>query len=315
MRIPTSTIVMGLVTCIPFALAIRQGTPNRHADDDDEVDAEMAMARDAQMRADMAARKAHAEEAKAEELHRLYGAEPATPGLLFGGIELGMPEITPTQERNLHTFAAGTVTTQLGDTGLEAIRVRLHDDCDTLETKLTDTWGPGTTTPSGTVWLNPAKHSRARIHSCSLIFDQYATVEEWIAKSDKSIVPLWAIGQPAEKLTDALTRPPGDAKASRFPWTAVGVGIGSDVTHLSAEIDHGRIAGINAIVSAEAPTITAVRDQLVSLFGEPRPPKAPDPDDVAGETTTRWDGKLPILLETTDNGFALSVGSSAKRAK
>src|SRR5262245_15662579 len=162
MRIPTSTIVMGLVTCVPFALAIRQGAPSHHTDDDDEVDAEMAMARDAQMRADVAATKARAAEARAEELHRLYGAEPATLGLLFGGIELGTPEVTPTQERNVRTFVGGTIELQTDDSGLYAIRIRLHDDCDTLDTKLGDTWGPGHTTPNGgTVWINPAKHSRA----------------------------------------------------------------------------------------------------------------------------------------------------------
>jgi hypothetical protein len=300
MRIPTSTIVMGLVTCVPFALAIHAGTGNRHHDEPEEEDAEMVLAREAQMRADEAAQQRRAAESRAEEIHRLYGTEPATPGLLFGGIHLGTPEVTPTQERNVHTFEGGSIALQTDDTGLYQISITLHADCDVLERKLADSWGPSQRTENGVVWLNPATHTRALFHSspeCELFYDQYATADEWINKDDASIVPLWALGQPAEKLTDALTLPPSAAKRAQLTWIARGIGTSGERTHLTAKFENGKVAGLTASSAATSSISTQVYDQLVALYGEPK--------DCDG---TCWPaGKFRISLAGSEHVFTVTI--------
>ena len=311
MRIPTSTIVMGLVTCVPFALAIHAGTGNRHPDEPEEEEAEMALAHEAQMRADEAARQRQAAESRAEDIHRLYGTEPATPGLLFGGIHLGAPEVTPAQERNVRTFEGGSIALQTDDTGLYQISISLHADCDVLERKLKESWGPGTRTEGGMVWLDPATHTRALFHSspeCELLYDQYATADEWISKEDSSIVPLWALGQPAEKLTDALTLPPSAAKKAQLTWIARGVGATGERTHLTATFAGGKVVGL--VATAAAANRHAVHEQMVALFDEPKSPAAAD--DVY-DGVEQWDGKPPVRFAMTDSGLTLSIGAPAKK--
>jgi len=302
MRIPTSTIVMGLVTCVPFAFAIRAGTGSYHRDEPEEEDAEMILAREAQMRAEEQAQLRRAASQRAEEIHRLYGTEPATPGLLFGGIHLGAPEVTPTQERNVRTFEGGSIALQTDDTGLYQISITLHADCDVLEKRLNDSWGPGSRTDTGMVWLNPATHTRALFHSspeCELIYDQYATADEWITKDPASIVPLWALGQPAEKLTDALTLPPSEAKRAEIAWNARGVGMAAaEHTHLTATVENGKVAALSAAVNAPPSVSRTVYDQLVALYGEPK--------GTCGDAC--WPaGKYHVVLDAANHDFKLTI--------
>jgi hypothetical protein len=297
MRIPTSTIVMGLVTCVPFALAIRAGSGTTHHADDEEEDAEIVLAREAQMRAEEAAQRKRASDARAEEIHRLYGTEPATPGLLFGGIHLGAPEVTPVQERNVRTFEGGTIALQTDDSGLYQIAISLHEGCDILEQKLTDTWGPGTSTTNGAVWLNAATHTRALFHAspeCELFYDRFVTAEEWISKVDTSVVPLWAMGQPAEKLTDALTLPASEAKRGQITWTGPVIGAYGEHTHVTATFEGSKVTGLRATASPSS--ATAVFDQLAALYGEPK----------CGDSC--WNaGKYRVTTELTERELTVSI--------
>lgn len=300
MRIPTSTIVMGLVVCVPFALAIRAGTGSRHHAEPEEDDAELILAREAQMRAEEEAQRRRAADAAAEDIHRLYATQPATPGLLFGGIHLGAPEVTPAQERAVRTFERGTIALQTDDSGLYQISISLHDGCDVLERKLNDTWGPGVATATGLVWLNPGTHTRAVFHGtpdCELVYDRFVTADDWISKADTSVVPLWALGQPAEKLTDALTLPASEAKRPQITWSGPAIGSVGERTRITATFENGKVVGLSAVATASL-SASGVEEQLVALYGEPK-----------GNCGDRcWPaGKFHVALSESEPGFTVTI--------
>jgi hypothetical protein len=132
---------------------------------------------------------------------------------------------------------------------------------------------------------------------CELIYDQYATADEWINKEDSSIVPLWALGQPAEKLTDALTLPPSEAKRPQITWLARGIGARGERTHLTATLENGKVAGLTASCTAPPEVPSAVYDQLAALYGEPK---------ACGNTC--WAaGKFHVSLVNVDHDFTVTI--------
>src|SRR5690348_1005184 len=101
MRIPTSVIVMSVVTAVPFGLGIRDTLDKKDSHADDELgvldfsgkrsarERERALEEyQAEMQREAAEREARAK-AKLAKLDELYGAKPAQMGALLDGITLG----------------------------------------------------------------------------------------------------------------------------------------------------------------------------------------------------------------------------------
>ncbi len=132
MRLSTSTIVMPLLICVPFGLAIRDTLKSRSANGEHDEGNELRARHGDEAEQARAAADQEAAEAKEREdnarlsssLRDLYGPEPASLGTLFAGVELGMTEVPSELERRLGKFAEAAhidaaahleVTTNFGD--------------------------------------------------------------------------------------------------------------------------------------------------------------------------------------------------------
>src|SRR5258706_9305274 len=100
MRIPNSTIVMGLVTCVPFGLAIRDTV--LHKDLSSRFDELSSYASSVEREQEYETRMAREESERTEReavnkfkidaaRKALFGAEPAHLGVMFSGVALGIP--------------------------------------------------------------------------------------------------------------------------------------------------------------------------------------------------------------------------------
>src|SRR5438046_9165992 len=104
MRVPPSVIVMGVLTAVPFALAIRAATKDsgkHHAHDDYDEDVRLDLddlndsesARRAAVEAEMQEQRQKLEnDTKRDRIEqRVVGEEPPSLGALFEGFALGPP--------------------------------------------------------------------------------------------------------------------------------------------------------------------------------------------------------------------------------
>src|SRR5690349_15620291 len=167
MRIPTSTIVMSLVVCVPFGLAIRDTVKKKDVVEDQRWDSE------AELQSELAAQQKADEDAKIRARAaraKLFGA-PATLA--------GEPEST-------------------GDYSVDAdhdgVRVHFYD-CDGVAEQLAVAWGPGDT------WLSADQKHQAWFESdmCTLTVRPYVDATAWVAA-----IPFDAIGRPAAELEAKL---------------------------------------------------------------------------------------------------------------
>ena len=322
--VATSTIVMGLLTCVPFGLAIRDtvtgdngGSGARAAYDDETYDDhESSAAFEARMRAleEAEAEEERLEEAaraeRAQQLVSLYGAEPASLGPAFAGIRLGVNEAELDGAALAGLYRTGRSTGTKID--LEAVTGIVHrividpalgaseDDeealCEALDQRLRTAWGEGTERDERRQWAHPLSGQRATLitdPSCRYVVERYAPVTAWLGKDKAAVVPVWAIGQPAQRLLDVLgDRAQVDDDA--IMWRGPGLDGGLGDTTLTAYTERGKVVTLEA-GSDGVPS--ALARQLTTTYGEPV-----DADDEVA----RWKGKPPISLQVA-GGYSVFV--------
>lgn len=330
MRIPRSTIVMAVLTCIPFGFAIRDYVNGKdklgfkdddgYSYDDDDNDAAYES-----YRAEVAAREEayEREEARQEErkaqfvaaFDKLLGDSPATLGPAFGSIkpgitdtQLGKADETTTALRKLAREHNLMIAYDDSDGILHDVTITPTDDgrlsCDTLRDYLDEKWSDDRfRAASATVWIDRAGGGRAELvaeYGCSLTFRRAVPVAEWIANKG-GVVPVEAIGQPTAKLVKSLEPQRLDLSDAEYElaWTGPGLGIGTGGTDLKAHIARGKVVALTARTSISAD----MKDDLVKHL-----------DRVFGRSTEDDDGnnvwkKPRMILVSGYDSFELTIGT------
>jgi hypothetical protein len=318
MRLPTSTIVMAVATCGLFGMAIRATltatAPPAGEFYDDEVDAETGALeqRETAQRAKAEEELARVQE-REKEKHRkvraeLYGAEPATLGPAFAGIQLGMPEVAITESisSRLETLeeTARIDLTLAREQILSSVAIEEQgDDACELGDKLRKTWGAGTVTDVQRLWVNPVTKTRASIglelYDCNLTIELYATPQEWISNAKTSLVPVGSLGVSVAKL-QATIGVPTLVEDDVVRWSTRGVGIGAGETRFRAYLAKGKVVEITATASTTTATYEDIVAQLTGIYGKP----------VASDDGLRWRSR-PVIQLDDDDGVGVRVRVTA----
>lgn len=325
MRIPSSVVVMSLLTAVPFGLGIKDTLQHKQSSIDEDDDAFDFGGNRARVRATQRRYAEYEREAAQEALERtkrreertakldtLYGKQPASLGSLFDGIHLGagagsfQPETA--RERIYDATRDGFLnvvfdvdTTQLRGLSVEIGTVDYSEStdetCEKLRDKLTAAWG----TTAGSTWLDPSTHQRATVDSayCALRFDRYLEPTDWLAS-----VHMEAIGMKADKLVE-LAGPTAEVQEDMISWQVPGVGFGSKSTTVEAYLENGKVVTIAAITDGDFDTIAAIRDAISA-----KRKADPTTDEDTGAWT--WKGKVPVTLDNTRVArFQLTVGKGS----
>lgn len=321
MALPTSTIVMALVTCVPFGLAIRDtvkggDAKGRHGGDYEDYAELERESRHELERIERQERFERAErEARAKQWKKLYGVNVASFGGAFDGLWWDMPErqIHRAIGGSLGRFerAAGVEIELTNEPHLLAIEVRANtpdydedqERCAGLLNDLEAAWGEGAVDPEWdtVTWFNAELRTRATFRqrdACVLRFEQAVSIEAWLDKSPASVVPVWAVGEPVERLQQALGER-ATLEDDVLSWKGPGLGTGTTVTHLTAVIEKGKVRVLSVIAGGIAETTASVRAHLTSMYGAPR-----ETDDAF-----EWKKKPPIRLGGEDDGVELTIGT------
>ena len=325
MALPTSTIVMAVLTCIPFGLAIRDtvtGKTTAHRDVDDDSDdseseynAEYAAA-EARREAEEAA-TARLDQVRQEQLRTarrtLFGAEVATLGTGFRSITLGMPEADLRSEEITALEIAASVDVDLltydkvAWIAIKPQRSATGDEsselCSTLGEELQDAWGRGQTDDSERrYWVNAATGTRASLDSedCELRFERFVAPTAWVTKTRTSIVPIWLVGQSIAKLRQHLAgRTEFEDADTSARWLGLGVGAGSGEARFEAFLAKGKVVALTASADTLDATYEEVIAQLTALYGRP----------LEDDDGTYWKSRPMIRIDTHDGaGVAITVG-------
>lgn len=294
MALPTSTIVLGLLTAVPFGLAIKDtisgtGTRGSASSDDDEL-----VENDPDAEHDYERYQREREEAEAKARAALDGAidrliPSGTAGRLgLAGYEIGAaapPSETPDRDvlervTRMRLASGRSATGALDKLTLTfPAYVDEQSVCLTLSKRLANAWGDGEHThamgEARTHFVSEtAPHTRVTFvepdegERCQLVAEPAIAPAAFLTKAETSTVPLWAVGKPAKLLVDKL----GDtafSDATQIRWTTAGVGAGLGGTELYARIVKGKIVTLAVKFQASASTIRAVAEQLVADLGEP----------------------------------------------
>lgn len=300
MRIPTSLIVMSVVTAIPFGLAIRDTASGggrrltkaeREAAEQQAAEAAYrAKMEDEELQADREARERR--DAALARLPTVFGSERATIGTVFEKLRLGE---TPDSYDELEDFATDNmmrldVQTD-EDEHVSRVSVTLGGDdsvCDALRAKLIAAWGP----PTNSVWLAADGMQRARLSGCELSVEPTLPPAQWLAAVD-------LYGRPEAALEEAPLRYDSDLGSHfRVP----GLGFGSGRTVVTAATDRGKVAWIYAELSTDFDTSVALRE-VISARMKTRPVR----DDETGDDV--WEkaptARLHVNAETSEAWFSI----------
>jgi hypothetical protein len=316
MRIPRSVIVMTLLTSVPFALAIRAAVKDkaRHAADDDDSDDLSEYGREeaklAEVRAEEERAKVESESQRRRVMHQLLGDEPATLGSLFDGVQLGAPAgaFQPESVRTALRDAAEVVSVDwdVDAARLNGLTIRLKGEdygCGLKDAVVA--WGG-----DGQMWQNPRTHQRAMLENveCALKFERYAEPEQWLDKSDASIVPMSAVGQPAAKLHARVLDKMDDGSdgEDEFGWHDIGLAGEQGTTTLFANTKGGKVVAITATFRGRV-AFDALVERITKLTGV-KPTRAADGDDDYGGPRVTWKSKPPITLHGGDTAV-ITIGT------
>ena len=159
MRIPTSVIVMSLLTAVPFGLGLRDTLTRKDVASDDAVSRDEAIAEYERELAREAEAREQQNRKRVERLDSLIGETPAHMGSLFDGIVLGADagSFQPVSARGRIERASedGFITVAFSADAIALRSVSVQgsdaDDCESLRDKLT-VWGPS----QGGAWSAPA---------------------------------------------------------------------------------------------------------------------------------------------------------------
>jgi hypothetical protein len=325
MRIPTSVIVMSVVTAVPFGLGIRDTLKKKDVsaeefDGDDSGRSRYGQRSreleeyEAEMRREQLEREAKSRE-KLAQLDQLIGDRPAQMGSLFDGITLGagagsfQPENVRRRIENATRDGFMLVTFDADAATLNGVTVNIYSDyqtedaCEKMAEKLGDAWGKSPTMS----WLDKPAHQRATFDTvdCKLTFERYLEPAEWVAQ-----LPLNAVGMSADKFSETLG-PAADYEEDRIYWNIPGITFGHGVTKLEAYATKGKIVGFKATVSSDFDSTVAVRDALsAKLKAEPKKASGGDEyDDYSDANIWQWKRRVPVSLEQLDTDrFSVAVG-------
>lgn len=274
MRVPPSMIVMGLLTAIPFGIAIKQTmhkSPDADRELEESIDPDLARERRSMERAAEYEKQYEAErqaqeveKAKARAQHKqLIGREPATLGPALSMFQWGK------RSDDAPSIGGVTVTPTYAVNGLVSLSVRFFEDCNNFATDIDTTWGAPVGDGLKETWAKDGVHATFDSGGCTLSFDKTATAEQWIAHGDASLVPIDWAGKSSNiikaKLGDGV-----DADETQAQWFQAGVEGSSGATNVNAIIEGNRITSITAAVTADSATRAAITAQLTKLFGAPK---------------------------------------------
>lgn len=313
-------IVMGVITAIPFGLAIRQTmhkAPEADRELEESLDPDLRYEREAKRNAirweeERAAREAAEAKEKQEYLavqRTVFGTSPATLGTLFDGVAFGAPTASylPDSARERIDRAREQhvrVDFELGLTGLAGVQIGLGGyghDCAAFDEALRTAWGQSTSGDADHgVWFADGRRARFDVPRCKLSIERTASADSWIGHGD-AIVPLDYIGKPAKaliaKLGDTV-----DADETMMTWQQIGVGNGgTGLTTLTATIENGKIVTITAHAEIDIATRSDVEERLTKLFGAPK-------EYPESGADLRWSGRPPVEVSTTPTTLELRAG-------
>jgi hypothetical protein len=291
MRIPTSVIVMSLVTAAPFALAVRDTLhpqPKHHAYDDDEIDVEAESARyEAEMQREQEEERAEAAR-KRVVLQGLLG-EKGKLGPYVDNLTLGATreQIEALNDR----IASATDLVYIGadyDVHDQATSLQVvFTDCSALRDAVRTEWG------EANQWLDSASHVKTTFedgYDCSLSLHRYVEIEQFLDKTLTASIPLAALGKPTAKL-------PLDGDLA---MTTPGLETTADVMVRATAGDHGEVIGLGAVFAADVEADAPIRARLDKLLGK----GTQDPD--TGEW--QWKGKIPVHYSYSDAHVYIDIG-------
>lgn len=258
-----SLIVMPVLVCVPFGLAIRETmtrvTPEETAEGirarnviRDEVDVLHTVQRRSEW---------------TESLHQLYGAKPAQLGPMFDGITLGMPYGAVDESRFKKTNDVPISIVVIPEyEAVAGIEVRSNDQelCHELRARVVAAWGPS----ANEQWFDPATHQRAtvRAYQC-LSFAKYTPLAEWIG--DKKPEWLALVGTKVDKLRQQETVEQADQfDDDSLLWQRPPLEGGIEPMRFTARVARGTIVGVTIDVRSDDETITAVFDRLERSLGK-----------------------------------------------
>jgi hypothetical protein len=322
MPLPTFTIVMGVLTCVPFGLAIRDTVKGveRPLTQEERIERDLA-----KFRAEREARELEYEQAEqklADEraakhktaIGMLVGKERATLGSAFAGAKLGgsqddlealagkLEQIRSRYELDLaalgdaHTFQSIYIkpTMRYDEAG---------EFCETLEETLEGAWGDGRLDANDrTIWLDQGNGQRAIFNDsdgCELTIERFAPLASWFSKGQESIVPLWAIGQPIKRL-ESLLGDRASAQDNGTVWAGLGIGNGIGATSLRAIVRNGKIVAIVTSAETDSTTQDELYKHISAVMG-----KEPEWEDASFV----WKTKPRLELEQGSAQLMLTVGT------
>ena len=291
MRIPASVIVMSLVTAVPFALAVHDTMKPHEKSLDEMSDEEREAHFEAEMQkeAEQDAQREAAKSAARDKVNQsMFGAKPAQLGSFFGTVHLGMPADDPAIDALPRSDYETRPDIEYDrSTTLDSIHIGGIDHCDALNAAMIKAWGDS---PDG-IYLDTANHARAKYGDCTVTFDRYVEVNEWVDKKDTAPVSLSLVGKSVDKVR-ALVPHIDQDDGEILMWSEPGIGRGAGPTHITATIENDKVTHVAISVITDAPTIDAVKARLVGLLGK----GTTDPDEP---DVLVWKNKGKLFMNET----------------
>jgi hypothetical protein len=276
MRIPPSAIVMALVVAVPFGFAVRDTLKGNDAQTKQEREQAELRAEEAKLQAEQAAEEqAQYEREKKLTAEReqtfatVIGAEPATLGDRFGGVQVGAKATDDLDEKLGAMDAVLDVTNhglQLrGDGTIASVSFTFGDThCEKMREIIQAAWGPATAADE--IWIDRVHHRRASLGGllCVLHFDQIVDDAAWA----KAALPKLIGKTPAQaqKLLGTPTVPLDEATLS---WFLPGPPGGRDSTELSAEVADGKISSTRVVATVTPEESLSLVAALTKQIGKP----------------------------------------------
>jgi hypothetical protein len=318
--LPTSTIVFALVTCVPFGLAIRDTVTGKYQvpeivleEDFDRDEYDEDSERFEEDRRDLLEARLRESELERSMLqgtvHGLIGDEVATLGTTFDGLTLGTsPSENTAVENRLdelrYTAHLEVVLSRDGETVhsvyVKPLRANRQELCEAIEHRLTEQWGDGQQRgTSRRVWINEASQQRALFDrsGCELRFEKLSPIAQWLDRSESSLVPMWAVGQPVQKLIDTLGDRPS-VTSFEVEWTVRGIGAGTGTTAITADVRKGKVVSLFVSVETDPATQQELIAHITALTG-----KDPREDALV------WKSNPPIEMHEGSFQMFLTIGT------
>ncbi len=325
MRIPTSVIVMSLLTAAPFGLAIRDTVKNKPGSELEELYAglegggeyssEAERKREAELMAEYEReREQEAREAAAKRrenqkrLDTLFGPEKASMGSYFASFQLGAPNDEAVENKVYAMQSDDFLSPGVeGTDKIDYVSVLVFssssdygydnsvNDCESLKEKLSLAWGPSV---NGT-WLNPTTKQRAALKDepCKLSFSKYLTAAEWVAKLPTDVVGM-SVTKAAAKIGDQA-----EVFDDSIEWGMDGTGYGTDTTGFIAYVENNKVVSIRVGVETDFDTVIEIRDALSAKL------KAqPTRDEDTGAWVWKKKPGITLIQDSSSNNVSLVIG-------